>query len=140
MRVGGPSKSGSIGTAGKARRSGGGGFSIDVASESVPARAAAGASASEAVTGVEALLALQGVDDPLVGRRRAIQRGHDLLDSLEGLRADLLAGRVSGERLQRILSLVRRQSGSGDPKLDEVIADIELRAQVELAKLGRFPS
>ncbi|MCB1508640.1 MAG: flagellar assembly protein FliX, partial [Hyphomicrobiaceae bacterium] len=73
-------------------------------------------------------------------RRRAIQRGHDLLDSLEGLRADLLAGRVSGERLQRILSLVRRQSGSGDPKLDEVIADIELRAQVELAKLGRFPS
>ncbi|HTM78569.1 MAG TPA: flagellar assembly protein FliX, partial [Devosia sp.] len=41
------------------------------------------------------LLALQGVDDPLHGRKKKLQRGRSLLDTLEAVKADLLTGQVS---------------------------------------------
>jgi hypothetical protein len=81
---------------------------------------------------------LQEVDDPLTGRRKAMARGHDLLDTLENLKADVLAGRVSPERLGRIAMLLSRRESSGNPELEKVIDEIELRAKVELAKLGQF--
>lgn len=49
----------------------------------------------------------------------------------------LLVGHVSKERLQDLLAMVRqRQEQFTDPRLGQVLADIELRAEVELAKLG----
>lgn len=83
---------------------------------------------------IDALLALQSVDDVLTGRRKAIKRGNDVLDTLEDLKLDLLAGTIAPNKLRRLLVLVEDSSRTGNDDLDNLLDDIELRAKVELAK------
>ena len=83
---------------------------------------------------VDALLALQAVDDVLTGRRRAIKRGNEVLDTLEDLKLDLLAGTIAPAKLRRLLVLVEDHARTGEAALDTVLDEIELRAKVELAK------
>ena len=86
---------------------------------------------------VDALLALQGEGDAGERKRRSVQRGNDLLDALDRLKAALLSGRVSTADLQAIAArLAERRGLSGDPRLDDLLSHIELRARVEMAKLG----
>ena len=89
-----------------------------------------------ALTNLDALIALQEVDDPVERRKRAALRGRSLLDSLDQLKAAMLAGKVSTAALQRIADQLRGRAPSADPQLDDILAHIELRAEVELAKLG----
>ncbi len=86
---------------------------------------------------IDALLALQEVasepDSDIQGRRR----GGELLDRLDELRLALLEGRLSVGAIERLAA----QAAAGraqvrDPRLAEILNDIELRAAVELAKLG----
>lgn len=89
---------------------------------------------------LDTLLALQAVGDETGdgARHASQQRGETLLDLLDRLRADLLTGRIAGDRLVELAGLVRaRRATSGDPRLEQIIDDIELRAEVELAKLTR---
>ena len=96
-----------------------------------------GPAASAPLATLDALLALQGEGDPGERRRRSVKRGHALLDALDHLKAALLGGRVAAADLRAIVSrLSDRGDLSGDPRLDELLAHIDLRAQVELAKLG----
>jgi hypothetical protein len=89
------------------------------------------------VGGIEALLAAQEAGDGTQGRSRGKARAEALLDSLDELRSDILAGGVSPGRLRAIADLVATQRGEvSDPKLAEILDEIDLRAQVELAKLG----
>lgn len=92
-----------------------------------------------ASTGIDALLALQAVDDATVGRRKTVKRANLLLDALEDIRGDLLAGFVSEGRLNRAMALLTQAKMATEPTLDALVADIELRVRVELAKLGRYP-
>ncbi|MCA1298831.1 flagellar assembly protein FliX [Stappia indica] len=128
------------GVAGRAnkKRVGGSGSGFDLHQQEEASAAASGGAAA-GIAGLDALLALQEVEDPLVGRRQAFARGHDLLDTLEAVKADLLGGRISSERLQRLAGLLERRKPSGDTALDGIVEEIELRARVELAKLGHFP-
>lgn len=99
------------------------------------------AQAVQAPQSVEALLALQEAnpDDPQTQRQRAVQWGTEVLDTLEQLRMDLLMGRVPEARLRRILGLIRtQQEVASDPALKSLLDDIEIRAAVEMAKLGQF--
>jgi hypothetical protein len=83
----------------------------------------------------DSLLAAQEVPDAAVARRRSVKRGRDILDQLEGLRLALMAGAVPRLRLKRLVELVARQRAAvADPRLAAVLDEIELRAQVELAK------
>ncbi len=138
MRVAGPPPPSVAGPAAAARRTGGGGaFSV---ADPVPTEARTGASAASqtsVLTGLDALLTLQGNGDPPAERRRrSIRRGQDLLDGLDRLKAALLGGRVAVNDLQAIAGrLAERSEESGDPRLDGLMAEIELRAAVELAKL-----
>jgi len=101
---------------------------------------AAGAAPIMAMGGLDAILALQGVEDSLnAPRRKAVKRGQGLLDGLEAVRADLLVGRVSVERLDDLMVLVGQARARSLPQLDALLDDIELRVRVELAKFGRFP-
>ncbi|HYF54146.1 MAG TPA: flagellar assembly protein FliX [Salinarimonas sp.] len=96
-----------------------------------------GPAASSPMATMDAILALQGEGDPGERRRRSLRRGHDLLDALDRLKAGLLAGRVSLDELKGLVArLAERPETSGDPGLDDVLAHIELRARVELAKLA----
>ncbi|EKV26706.1 Flagellar trans-acting factor FliX [Caenispirillum salinarum AK4] len=111
---------------------------------------AQGARASDApsqVGGLEALLAAQMVDGvdatgDEAGRRKRqaamLQRGEDILDRLEELRVGLLLGHVPKDRLSGLARLVREQrEDAQDPQLAALLDEIELRAEVELAKLER---
>ena len=91
------------------------------------------------VSGIEGLLALQAVGDPLERRRRKVRRGQGLLDQLESLRRDLLVGRVDPARLDAMLDILAEARERDEPGLDSLLDDIELRVRVELAKHGRFP-
>jgi Class II flagellar assembly regulator len=95
------------------------------------------ASTAAPLARLDAVLALQGEADANERRRRLVRRGGDLLDALDRLKAALLSGRVPAGELRAIAArLAERRELSGDPNLDELIAHIDLRAQVELAKLG----
>lgn len=93
-----------------------------------------------ALAGIESILAMQAVD-PDAGsgaRRRMMQRAEDLLDHLEDVRQGLLTGRVPKESLSSLAHLVRtRREAGADPHLAAILDEIELRAEVELAKLSR---
>jgi hypothetical protein len=118
-------------------RSGGGGFFFD---EGAPTAQSAAAAPIAQTTGIDALLALQSVEDPVVGRRkRAIKRGTAVLDTLDTIKADLLLGQVSEGRLGQLMALITQARERNLPELDGVLDDIELRARVELAKFGRYP-
>lgn len=88
------------------------------------------------VLAMDALVALQSVDGDGQRKREQVDRSHTLLDELEGLKADLLAGKVDATRLGRIKDLVARHAQVDDPALADLIAQVDLRAQVEMAKLG----
>lgn len=110
---------------------------FSAATETASARAEAGALVGGA-TGIDALLALQAADDVSTNRRKAIRRGHEMLDTLDGVKADLLAGRISEGKLNQLLSLVGQAREKTAPGLDGALDDVELRARVELAKFGRY--
>jgi Class II flagellar assembly regulator len=101
--------------------------------------AADGASAPEQASAPEGLFSIQEVESATDGRSRgrAIRRADSLLDQLSELQADLLAGAVPAGRLQALTDMLRaRREGIDDPRLSDLIDEIELRAEVELAKFG----
>ncbi|MCL2469381.1 MAG: flagellar assembly protein FliX [Alphaproteobacteria bacterium] len=99
------------------------------------ASALQGTAAAQAVGG---MLNLQEVDDALAHAARGKMRAEDLLDTLDGLRLDLLSGTLGAASLERLTqTLARRRYEVQDPKLKEILDEIDLRAQVELAKFTR---
>lgn len=111
-----------------------GAFAGELAGDSAAREAAAPADVAD----VGSLLSLQEVADPVAERRQAVRRGNDLLDRLDELRHGLLVGAFPAEKLDQLLILVRRQQGRvADPRLREILKDIEIRAAVELAKMGK---
>lgn len=90
-----------------------------------------------AAAGLSPLLALQEVASDRPGRRKAVARANALLDGLEALRLELMLGRVPRGRLEQIMVLLRgRREAVADPQLAALLDEVELRAAVELAKLG----
>jgi hypothetical protein len=116
-----------------ARRTAGGSFKV--AGDSVQAASAAGAVRS--VSSIDALLALQGVEDATERRKREVRRGRAVLDALDEVKLGFLSGSLEPENLRRLkLAASDLKSDTGDPRLDAVLAEILLRADVELAKAG----
>lgn len=140
IRIDGPGRSGGVGGNAPVKRGEAAGSAFSLPEREAPGRAQVLAGAI-GVGDVASLLALQSIEapDPRERRRRAVRRGHDLLDVLEGVKLDLLGGGVPVERLERLVALLGGREPTGDESLDALVADIELRARVELAKWGRFP-
>jgi len=120
-----------------ATRSSSGTFQVGEGAQAPEARPTAAAAPT---TSIDALLALQAVEDPLEKRRKLVRRGNQLIDTLEGLRTDLLAGKMSEGRLNQLMAVMSQAREKADPGLDALLDDIELRARVELAKRGLFPA
>jgi Class II flagellar assembly regulator len=113
--------------------------SFSVGNETAP-RAAAGAGAPRLIGGIDALLALQGFDDPLERRRRAVKRGGTALDALDALKLGLLTGTLETGALAALKAVAAELAHrTGESDLDTVLAEIELRVGVELAKIGMPP-
>ena len=139
MRIEGPNRRSPVGGKSGAGKSGAGRPAFTISDPAASSKSAPG-SAVSAPTELDAILALQAVEDPMQKKRRSVKRGRALLDNLEALKADLIVGKVSAARLERIVALVRNAREQVDPELDAVIEEIELRALVELAKLGKYPT
>lgn len=140
IRIDGPGRTGGIQGTGTTRRAEGTGAAFRLPEQEQAGRPAV-VGGPIGATDVASLLALQSIpsQDPREKKRKAVRRGLDILDVLEGVRLDLLGGGVAPERLERLVGLMGGREPTGDERLDGLVADIELRARVELAKLGRFP-
>jgi len=88
---------------------------------------------------IEGLIGLQEYGDDSSGgkQRQAFQHGEAILDDLELLRRDILLGRVPVTRLRQLTENLRDGAKlQSDPRLRDILEEIDLRAHIELAKLG----
>jgi len=137
MRIYGPNGT-TLGTpSSPARRSSSSSFTLPDTTTPQETRAAA---APKASANIDALLALQGVEeDPAERRKRSVKRGRSALDVLDDLKLGLLSGNLTASTLSRLRDAAANlKASSGDPGLDAVLSEIELRVEVELAKSGKF--
>ena len=95
--------------------------------------------APKATANIDALIAMQGIEeDPAERRRRSVARGKGALDVLDDLKLGLLSGNLDRSTVLRLRDAAANlKSSSGDPGLDAVLSEIELRVEVELAKAGQ---
>jgi Class II flagellar assembly regulator len=138
MRIYGPNGTTTSTSTGPVRRTGSSTFSLPTAT-SQPEPEARAVHAPLAPTGLEALLAMQGVEDATERRKRSVARGRSALDVLDDLKIGLLAGTFNPSTVARLRAAAAElKASSGDPGLDAVLAEIELRVEVELAKAGQY--
>ena len=137
MRIEGPNGTTLGSVASNVRRSASSGFTLPDAASAPETRAA---TAPKAAANIDALLALQGIEeDPAERRKRSVARGKGALDVLDDLKIGLLSGNFDTSTVNRLRAAAANlKSSSGDPGLDAVLSEIELRVEVELAKAGQF--
>jgi hypothetical protein len=137
MRIYGPNGTILGSPAATAKRTSSSGFALPDASSASDIRSA---SAPKAAANIDALLALQGIqEDPAERRKRSVQRGRGALDVLDDLKIGLLSGNFDASTVNRLRhAAANLKSSSGDPGLDSLLSEIELRVEVELAKAGQY--
>jgi hypothetical protein len=136
MRIYGPNGT-TFGTpAGQAKRTSSGTFVLPDTASTQETRAT---TAPKAAANIDGLLALQGIEeDPVERRKRSVARGRTALDVLDDLKLGLLSGNFDSSTVMRLRDAAANlKSSSGDPGLDAVLSEIELRVEVELAKAGQ---
>jgi hypothetical protein len=134
MRIYGPNGTSVATSPAAARRPAAGGFSLG---EPEAPRNTSAAGSLRAISTVDALIALQGVEDPTERKKRAVAKGRRALDMLDQLKVGLLDGSVDQSTLSRLkVAADGLNDASGDPGLDAVLGEIDLRVAVELAKAG----
>lgn len=138
MRIDGTNGSSKAGGAKKttgARKSGGVDFSSFLGETEEAGESKNSQGASE-IANMNPLLMLQEVDERQAGRKHAIKKGQTAIGYLEDVRYSLLMGRMPREVVSDLQKLVNNwREQTDDPKLNDILNDIELRAAVELAKI-----
>lgn len=137
MKVEGPGRSQSSSGVKKTDKAKGGdeAFGAFVASQAGPASAT---TTTKSIAMVDSLLAAQAVEDPTAraARKRARERSVSVLDELEKIRMGLLAGNLTVGHMIDIADVVAsHREKISDPRLTSIMDEIDLRAQVELAKM-----
>lgn len=137
MKVNDVNKSNELASGGKTRKaSGGESFSLYLKESMKPAAAPVGGAGSISVA--DAIFAAQMVDgdEEKEIRKKLVKKAQTLLEKLEEIRDGLLIGCISRDRLIDISRFVKeRNFESSDERLMELLGEIELRVEVELAKL-----
>lgn len=83
---------------------------------------------------VQMLVTLAAYDPDRERRRQMAEQGANGLDELEALQVELATGDVTPARLEQLAEWVSHVEQPDDPVLAGIIAEIELRVRVELAK------
>ncbi|MBS0248507.1 MAG: flagellar assembly protein FliX [Proteobacteria bacterium] len=135
MRIIGTNAASLSATPAAARRSGGGTFSL---SESDAPTNPASASGLRSIATLDSLLALQGIDDLLERKKRGAAKGRRALDVLDELKLGMIDGSLDTATVARLkVAAEGLTESTGDSGLDGVLAEIDLRVAVELAKAAR---
>ncbi len=98
----------------------------------------ASVSTNNAISKVDALLAVQAAEDPTerAARRKMQERGDKILDNLEKIRLRMLGGNLTvGDMIDVADVIASHREKIQDPRLTDIMDEIDLRAQVELAKM-----
>lgn len=139
MKVEGPNRTQQSGSTQK--KSGvsaqGGSFGDFMAGE---AAGPSGAGATHAIAHIDALLAAQEAESPTerAARRRMVQRADSVLGGLEHIRLGLLNGTLTVGHLIDIADVVAmHREKVTDPRMTAILDEIDLRAQIELAKMRK---
>lgn len=133
MRIYGPNGT-ALATAVPAKRNASGSFAVSDQSETPATNSTP---ALRTVGSIDALMALQGVEDAAERRKRSVKSGRSALDLLDELKVGFLGGALEQSTLLRLKSVAAELAiASGDPGLDGVLGEINLRVEVELAKAG----
>lgn len=103
----------------------------------------ASAAPTQSIAQVDALLAVQGAENPTerAARKRMYVRADDLLNGLENVRMALLTGTLTlGHCLDIADVVASHREKITDPSLTSLLDEIDLRAQVEIAKMRKSMS
>lgn len=93
---------------------------------------------TQSIAMVDSLLAAQSVEDPTAkaSRKRMRERSMGVLDELEKIRLGMLSGTLTVGHMIDIADVVAsHREKISDPRLTSIMDEIDLRAQVELAKM-----
>jgi len=140
MKIEGPSKTqqtSKTGKTGKTEKTGDGSFEDYVAAGT---QKSGKAGASQSIAKVDSLLAVQGAEDPTerASRGRMVRRADDLLGELDKIRVALLTGNLTVGHVIDIADVVAsHREKVTDPQLTSVLDEIDLRAQIEIAKMRK---
>jgi len=137
MKIEGPSKTSATSKAGKSEKAGEapGAFGEYMAAGGTKAPSAP--ASTSAIARVDALLAAQAVEDPTerAAKHRMRARGDGILAELDKLKLALLTGNLTLGHVIDIADVVAsHREKIADPKLSAILDDIDLRAQIEIAK------
>lgn len=141
MKINGPQKTGGASKTDKAKSKNTGDGTFKTMLDSGGADASESASSvglSAGVTAIDSLLAAQASEDPTErqARKRMIKRADSLLDKLDEIRMGLLTGTISVGKMLDIANVIaNHRERIADPELTALLDEIDLRAQIELAKL-----
>jgi hypothetical protein len=109
-------------------------------SEAEESESAGGLSRVAGVGGMLGMLSVAASEEATAReqRQQTLDYAEDLLADLDALRMGLILGEYNEMQLNGLINRVQnRKQVVGDPALKAVLEDIDLRAQVELAKLQR---
>lgn len=139
MKIEGPSKTQKTSKTKKSEKadSASSGFDDFIASGVSKPQAAA---TTQSIAKVDGLLAVQSVEDPTerASRGRMTLRAQGLLDELDKVRNALLQGTLTLGHCIDIADVVAsHRERISDPKLTSILDEIDLRAQVEIAKMRK---
>ena len=101
MRITGSNAAVQVANASAPRRAAAGGFSVD---EGDAPKSTQPVASLPIIGGIDALIALQGQDDPAERRRRAVERGRTALNALDELKIEVLGGTLGPSTLLRLKS------------------------------------
>jgi hypothetical protein len=136
MRIFGPNGTTLATSSGGARRTSSSSFTLPNLGTTQETRAPL---APKQTANIDALLAMQGIEEELTEKRkRSVTRGRRALDVLDELKLALLSGKLDATMANRLRDAAAGlKQSSGDPGLDSVLSQIELRVEVELAKAAQ---
>lgn len=106
-----------------------GGFSVPEA-----AAATSPAPRGPAAPAFAELLALQQVDTTAGQNQQATDHGFAMLDGLTALQRSLVSGDNLGESLNSLAKLSDAVPVAADPKLNDIVTEIDQRVRIELAR------
>lgn len=139
MKIEGPNKTSQTSTTRSKDKAGGSGISFGDLLTSGTSEAAA-PTATRSIAQVDALLAAQEVDDPAAraAKGRMVGRADTLLEQLDAIRMGLLTGTLSvGDVLNVADVVAQHRERIQDPGLSALLDEIDLRAQIEIAKMRK---
>ena len=139
MKVGGSKGPKSTSGTQKSSSSAGGDSNVDFSQYITGgASEAASTTATQNIAQLDALLAVQETEDPTQGaaKRRVQVRADNILEKLDNIRLKMLSGDLTVGHMIDVADVVASHRDKiDDPALTAIMDEVDLRAQVELAKM-----